>query len=80
MTDTIQIMELKYADKLTPDQLMVDDIIKVNGEIVQVIKIDSDSTGDIYSISYEDEFGDKDIAEFNYTDSIAFYVYIDDDK
>jgi hypothetical protein len=80
MTDTIQIMELKYADKLTPDQLMVDDIIKVNGEIVQVIKIDSDSTGDIYSISYEDEFGDKDIAEFNYTDSIAFYVYIDDDE
>lgn len=70
-------MELMHADNLTPDQLMVDDLIKVDGDLVSVIGIESDATGDIYFIGYQDEFGNKDVAEFNYNDLIAFYVYVE---
>ncbi len=46
-------MELIHADNLTPDQLMVEDLIK---------------------------FGDKDVAEFRYTDSIPLYVFIEEEE
>ena len=41
MPATIKTMELIYADLLTPDQLMEEDLIKVDGEIVTVIGIES---------------------------------------
>lgn len=80
MTATMTDMELKFADTLTPDQLMVEDLISVNNEVVEVIDIESDSTGSIYSIEYMDEFGEKDVVEFNYDEMISLYVYVDDDE
>jgi len=75
MTATIKTMELIYADLLTPDQLMEEDLIKVDGDIVTVVGIESDSTGDIYYVAYEDDFGDKDVIEFNYNDKVELYVF-----
>ena len=68
-------MELIYADQLTPDQLMEEDIIEVDGDIVTVLGVDSDATGDVYYVGYVNDYGDKDVTEFNYTDKIKLYVF-----
>ncbi len=71
-------MELIHADNLTPDQLMIGDLIKFGDDIVEVLGIESDPTGDTYYVGYQDEFGEKDVAEFYHTDLISFYVFIED--
>ena len=71
-------MDLIHADNLTPDQIMLGDLIKVNDDIVEVIFIECDSTGDNYDIQTENEFGEKEIVQFAYTDLIPFYVFIED--
>lgn len=68
-------MELIYADLLTPDQLMEEDIIEVDGDIVEVIGIDSDATGDTYYVGYVNDYGDRDVAEYKFTDTIKLYVF-----
>ncbi len=72
-------MNLIHADNLKPDQLMLGDLIEVGPDIVEVIFIESDSTGDNYSVQIENEFGEKDFAEFSYTDSIPLYVFTEDE-
>jgi hypothetical protein len=79
MTATMINMELKFADTLTPDQLMIEDLIQFGDEIVEVLGIESDATGDIYFIAYIDEYGNKDVVEFYHTDLIALYVYVEID-
>jgi hypothetical protein len=73
-------MELLHADNLTPDQLMLGDLIKINEDIVEVIFIESDSTGDNYDIQTENEFGEKEVTQFAYTDLIPLYVFIDEEE
>jgi len=80
MTATMNAMELIHADNLTPDQLMVEDLIKVGEDIVEVISIDIDGTGDNYSIETQNEFGEREIINFYYTDSISLYVFLYDDE
>jgi hypothetical protein len=80
MTATIKTMELKLADTLTPDQLMIEDLILFGDSIVEVLGIESDGNGNIYHVGYQDEFGEKDVAEFFYTDLISLYVYVEDDE
>ena len=72
-------MDLIHADNLAPDQLMLGDLIKVGDDIVEIIFIESDSTGDNYDIQTENEFGEKEIVQFAYTDLIPLYVFIQDD-
>jgi hypothetical protein len=79
MTATMINMELKFADTLTPDQLMIEDLIQFGDDIVEVLGIESDATGDVYFISYIDEYGNKDVAEFYHTDLISLYVYVEID-
>jgi hypothetical protein len=79
MSDTITEMKLIHADNLQPDQLMLGDLIKIGDDIVEILFIESDSTGDNYDIQTENEFGEKEITQYNYTDSIPLYVFIDDD-
>jgi hypothetical protein len=79
MSDTMIAMDLIHADNLTPDQLMLGDLIKTNDDIVEVIFIECDSTGDNYDIQTENEFGEKEIVQFAYTDLIPLYVFIEDD-
>jgi len=73
-------MELINADMLTPDQLMLGDLIKIEDDIVEVIFIESDSTGDNYDIQTENEFGEKTVTQFAYTDLIPLYVFIEEDE
>ena len=73
-------MDLIHADDLTPDQLMLGDLVKIGDDIVEVIFIESDSTGDNYDIQTENEFGEKEIIQFTYTDLIPLYVFIEQEE
>ena len=72
-------MDLIHADNLAPDQLMIGDLIKIDNDIVEVIFIECDSTGDNYDIQTENEFGEKEFVQYAYTDLIPLYVFIQDD-
>jgi hypothetical protein len=80
MSDTMVSMELIHADNLTPDQVMLGDLIKVDEDIVEVIFIESDSTGDNYDIQTQNEFGEKEVVQYSYTDLIPLYVFIDEEE
>jgi hypothetical protein len=80
MNATMSDMELIEADTLAPDQLMIGDLIKVNNDILEVIFIESDSTGDNYDVQVKNEFDELEIIQFAYTDSIPLYVFIDCDE
>lgn len=80
MSDTITNMELKFADNLKPDQLMPEDLIMVEDEVVEVLAIASDETGSVYAVAYKDEFGEKNIAQFQYDEFVSLYVYVDSDE
>lgn len=79
MPDTMKTMELIHADNLNPDQLMLGDLIKIEDDIVEVIFIESDSTGDNYDIQTQNEFGELDITQHSYTDFIPLYVFIEEE-
>jgi len=79
MSDTMVNMELIHADNLTPDQVMLGDLIKVSDDIVEVLFIESDSTGDNYDIQTQNEFGEKEVTQYSYTDLIPLYVFIDEE-
>jgi hypothetical protein len=80
MSDTMIAMDLIHADNLAPDQLMIGDLIKIDNDIVEVIFIECDSTGDNYDIQTENEFGEKEFVQYAYTDLIPLYVFIQDDE
>ena len=80
MSDTMTEMKLIHADNLQPDQLMLGDLIKIDNDIVEVIFIESDSTGDNYDVQTENEFGEKEVTQYSYTDSIPLYVFIDEEE
>jgi aspartate 1-decarboxylase len=80
MTVTITNMELKFADSLTPDQLMIEDLIMVEDEVVEVLGIQSDSAGNIYLVAYKNEFDEKDIVQFQHDEFVSLYVYVDQDE
>jgi hypothetical protein len=80
MSATMVSMELLHADNLTADQVMLGDLIKIDDDIVEVIFIESDSTGDNYDIQTQNEFGEKEVTQFAYNDLIPLYVFIDDDE
>jgi hypothetical protein len=77
MSATIKNMELVWADKLTPGSLMEGDLIKVDGDLIEVISINSDSTGDNYFIEYADPYGEQDTLTILYDTYVDLYVYVD---
>ena len=77
MSVTINNMELIFADRLHPEQLMEDDLISVNGEIVKVLEIDSDATGDIYFVKTVNDFGEEEISEHSVDAFVNLYCYIE---
>ncbi len=72
-------MELLHADNLTADQVMLGDLIKIGDDIVEVIFIESDSTGDNYDIQTQNEFGEKEVTQFAYNDLIPLYVFTEEE-
>jgi hypothetical protein len=79
MSDTMVSMELLHADNLTADQVMLGDLIKIGDDIVEVIFIESDSTGDNYDIQTQNEFGEKEVTQFAYNDLIPLYVFTEEE-
>jgi hypothetical protein len=77
MTATITSMELAKADVLTVDSLELGDFIAYNDDIVEVIFIESDSTGDNYDIGVVNDFGEKEVIQFSFDDEVDWYVAID---
>ena len=80
MSDTMTEMKLIHADNLQPDQLMLGDLIKIGDDIVEILFIESDSTGDNYDVQTENEFGEKEVTQYSYTDSIPLYVFIEESE
>jgi hypothetical protein len=78
MNATIKTMELVYVDLLTPSQLMEDDLVEIEGSIVDVISIEDDATGDNYTITYRNEYGEEDIFECNYEHVFKLYVFVEE--
>ncbi len=77
MTATMISMELIKADSLTVDALEIGDLISYNDEIVEVLFIESDSTGDNYDIQIKNDFGEKEVVQFAFDDVVDWYVYLD---
>jgi len=80
MSATIKPMELVYADLLTADQLMEDDLVDIEGSIVDVISIEDDATGDNYTITYRNEYGEEDVFECSYEHVFKLYVFVEEDE
>jgi hypothetical protein len=77
MTATMIDMELIKVDSLTPDSLEIGDLIDYNNEIVEVLFIESDSTGDNYDVQIVNDFGEKEIIQFAFNDEVDWYVPIE---
>ena len=80
MTATINNMERVWTDKLTPGSLMIDYMIKVDDELIEIINIDSDSTGDNYFIEYADVYGETDSVTIAHDTYVDLYVYVEHDE
>ena len=65
-------MEYAFVDILNIDQLMENDLIEIDEEVVQVIAITSLPNG--FAIGYQNEFGEKDIQEFD--DYATFKLFV----
>jgi hypothetical protein len=77
MSDTIKVMELIKADVLTVDAIEIGDLISYDDDIVEVIAIEVDSTGDVYSVEVSNDFGEKQIIDFAFDEEVDWYVYLD---
>ena len=73
----METMELIHADNLEPNQIMLGDLIKIDNDIVEVIFIESDSTGDNYDIQTKNEFDELNITQHSFDKLIPLYVFID---
>ena len=80
MTATMENMKFVYADLLTPSQLMEGDLINIDNEIVEVISVVDDSTGDNYTITYRNDYGEEEEHFCTYEDMFKLYVFIDEDE
>ncbi len=74
MSVTMIDMELIKADTLTVDSLEIGDLISYNDEIVEVLFIESDSTGDNYDIEITNDFGETEVIQFSFDDEVDWYV------
>ena len=80
MSATMIDMELIFADRLMPGQLMLNDLIGVGDDVVEVISITDSNAGDDYHVEFIDEFGEKDIVNLKHDDMVSLYVYVEDDE
>ena len=79
MTDTMENMKFVYADLLTPSQLMEGDLINIDDDIVEVVSVVDDATGDNYIITHRNDYGEEVETFCTYEDMFKLYVFIDDD-
>ena len=80
MAATMIDMKFVYADLLTPSQLMEGDLINVDNEIVEVVSIVDDATGDNYAITYRNDYGEEEEMFCTFEDMLKLYVFLDDEE
>jgi hypothetical protein len=80
MTATMETMKFVYADLLTPSQLMEGDLINIDNDIVEVISVVDDATGDNYTITHRNEYGEDEETFCTYEDMFKLYVFIEEDE
>jgi hypothetical protein len=79
MTATMKDMKFVYADLLTPAQLMEGDLINIENEIVEVLSVVDDATGDNYTVTHRNDFGETDETACTFEDMFKLYVFIDEE-
>jgi hypothetical protein len=79
MTATMETMKFVYADLLTPAQLMEGDLINIENDIVEVLSVIDDATGDNYTITHRNDFGEEEETFCTFEDMFKLYVFIDED-
>ena len=72
-------MKFVYADLLTPSQLMEGDLINIDNDIVEVISVVDDATGDNYIITHRNDYGDVEETNCTFEDMFKLYVFIEED-
>jgi hypothetical protein len=72
MSATIIDMDYRQVDTLNVDQLEIDDLVEISGEVVKIVAISPLRFG--YAITFENEFGEKDIIDFD--DYSKFKLFI----
>lgn len=80
MAATMKTMKLSYADLLSPNQLMEDDLINIDNDIVSVISIVEDAAGDNYTITYRNDFDEEDEKTYHHEDKINLYVFVEENE
>jgi hypothetical protein len=79
MTATIENMKFVYADLLTPAQLMIGDLINIENDIVEVLSIVDDATGDNYIITHRNDYGEEEKTACTFEDMFKLYVFVDEE-
>jgi hypothetical protein len=79
MPDTMETMKFVYADLLTPSQLMEGDLINIENDIVEVLSVVDDATGDNYTILHRNDFGEEEETFCTFEDMFKLYVFIEED-
>lgn len=76
MSATITNMEFKFADVLKPDQLMPGDVIKLEDDLLEVVKINNAEEGiEIITIN---EFGEQE--ENLVSDDLDIHLFVFDEN
>ena len=76
----METMKFVYADLLTPSQLMEGDLINIDDDIVEVVSVVDDATGDNYTITYRNDYGEEEEYFCTYEDMFKLYVFIDEEE
>jgi hypothetical protein len=80
MTATITNVKFVYADLLTPSQLMEGDLINIDNDIVEVLSIVDDATGDNYIIRHRNDYGEEEEANCTHEDMFKLYVFVEENE
>ena len=80
MAATMKDMKFVYADLLTPAQLMDGDLINIDDEIVEVLSVVDDATGDNYTVLHRNDYGEEEETSCTFEDMFKLYVFIDEDQ
>ena len=76
----MKTMEFVYADLLTPSQLMEGDFINVDNDIVEVVAIKDDATGDNYEVTHRNDYGEEVVTVFSFDETVPLYVFLDEEE
>ncbi len=80
MPATMETMQFVYADLLTPAQLMEGDLINIDDDIVEVLSVVDDATGDNYIITHRNDYGEEEETFCTFEDMFKLYVFIDEEQ